>query len=623
MIPIPILKLISLRAATAGLMLAVLATGLAPSVPANPAPVRVRAAEATRTVDRSSDFSLPRGTSHVAVHWRGQPNARVEIAFSRDGTSFGAREPVLLDEVGAARHDGETYGAVVDAQNAVAVRVTTDRRLYSLTVVTMDAGAEVGLPVEAGPRATAQTAVPAIIPRSGWSADESIRFDPLGEERWGHAYFPLQKLIVHHTAGGNNDPNPAATVRAIYHYHAVSQDWGDIGYQYLVDAAGRIYEGRQSRDYWNGATPTADDGTGLVVEGGHTFGHNPGTMGVALLGNFTSVYPTVAARNSLVRLLAWAAASHGIDPRVASTYVNPVTGRTRNTPNVGAHREYVSTGCPGGALYSLMPSIRGSVGAAMNLWPAEVYNPVRVLSFAAGTYVGRKFNTVGAITASKSAIVTGVSAAPTSQRATVPNQGGNWFLITAGTLAGYWVQESAGTTLAAPPPAIPVEAYSPYRTVSFQAGTYVGRKFNSSGAIIGSRVATVASTSSAPTTQKSAIPNQAGNWYFITAGTLSGYWVQESAGMSLGTPPPEWPEPTEVYQPQRTLVFAAGTYIGRRFNAYGAITTSKSATVTGTSSAPTDRKSPIPNQTGLWYFITAGGLEGYWVQESAGTTLAP
>ena len=52
--------------------------------------------------------------------------------------------------------------------------------------------------------------------------------------------------IVHHTAGVNHDPDPAATVRAIFAYHAVVQGWGDIGYNFLVDADGRIYEGRHS-----------------------------------------------------------------------------------------------------------------------------------------------------------------------------------------------------------------------------------------------------------------------------------------------------------------------------------------------------------------------------------------
>jgi N-acetylmuramoyl-L-alanine amidase len=53
----------------------------------------------------------------------------------------------------------------------------------------------------------------------------------------------VQKLIVHHTATQNNDPDPPATIRSIYYYHAVTQGWGDIGYNFLIDEAGNLYEG--------------------------------------------------------------------------------------------------------------------------------------------------------------------------------------------------------------------------------------------------------------------------------------------------------------------------------------------------------------------------------------------
>ena len=108
-------------------------------------------------------------------------------------------------------------------------------------------GDEVAAPLGLGGQAAGLTSIPGVIPRSAWGADETIRFDSRGEVRWGQAYFPLQKMVVHHTAGSNNDPNPAATMRAVYHYHAVTQDWGDIGYNYLIDRWGRVYEGRYSR----------------------------------------------------------------------------------------------------------------------------------------------------------------------------------------------------------------------------------------------------------------------------------------------------------------------------------------------------------------------------------------
>src|SRR5690606_37712611 len=84
------------------------------------------------------------------------------------------------------------------------------------------------------------------VSRSGWGADESLRFDDGGDEIWPPEYFPTQALTVHHTAGTNGDPDPAATVRAIYYFQCVTEGWGDIGYHLLIDEAGLVYEGRAS-----------------------------------------------------------------------------------------------------------------------------------------------------------------------------------------------------------------------------------------------------------------------------------------------------------------------------------------------------------------------------------------
>jgi hypothetical protein len=154
-------------------------------------------------------------------------------------------------------------------------------------------------------------------------------------------------------------------VRAIYHYHAVTQGWGDIGYNYLVDESGRIYEGRWSRDYPVGTSPSSDNEDGLVVEAGHSYHHNPGTMGIAMIGTYGTAAPPAAAQSSLISLLSWASVRHGVDPRIASTYVNPLTGVTRWTMNIAGHRDYNSTGCPGTALYSRLPTIRALVAASV------------------------------------------------------------------------------------------------------------------------------------------------------------------------------------------------------------------------------------------------------------------
>lgn len=612
------------RPLATALAAAVVLAGLAPFLPAaSPGRIETRAAETTRAVDRVQDFALPDGTTHLAIHWPGNDDAQVTAAFSADGTAFGEPVAVAHDELDAARGNGETYGAVMIADGMRAVRVTTDRPLAALSVLSLDtAGAGVELP-GAGARATAATTIPTIISRAGWGADESIRFDNAGDELWSREYFPLQKLVVHHTAGRNADPNPAATVRAIYYYHAVTRGWGDIGYQYLIDEAGRVYEGRHSRDYWRNQTPTADDAGGLVVTGGHAKFHNAGSMGISLMGTFTSQAPTAPARASLVRLLAWASATHGIDPLGNETYLNPVTGLTRSTPNITGHRDYQATSCPGGALYAMLPAIRRDVAAAINRWPGEVYNPGRTITFAAGTWVGHRFSANGTIIASKPYTLTKPSGAPTDQRATVPNQPGSWYSITAGVWAGYWIREATGMSISGVPPAPPpFEVFQTARPLTLAAGAHVGRRFSTYGVVVASKTYEAASGAVVWTTQRSGIPRQGGWWYLITTGPLEGYWIPAS-GTTLGAPPPPPPVAVATYDPPRYLTLAPGTYTGKRFSAYGVVAATKTHTLGVSSTVPVRVKSAITNQLGTWYLVTAGVWEDYWIQESPGTTLAP
>jgi hypothetical protein len=173
---------------------------------------------------------------------------------------------------------------------------------------------------------------------------------------------PVQKLIVHHTDTTNADPDAAATVRAIYRYHAVTQGWGDLGYNFLVDENGRVYEGRRARDY-AGAQVTGEDVRGYGVTGAHTSGFNSGTVGVALLGTLTTRDAAPAARDALERVLAWKADAHSLDPRGTSTYVNPVNGTQKSAPTITGHRDWGATECPGGTFYATLPALRDAVAA--------------------------------------------------------------------------------------------------------------------------------------------------------------------------------------------------------------------------------------------------------------------
>ena len=140
-------------------------------------------------------------------------------------------------------------------------------------------------------------AKPTIITRAQWDANEAIR-------RGAPAYADNVHLaIVHHTAGSNSYTagQSAAIVRAIEIYHVKGNGWNDIGYNFLVDKYGQIFEGR-----YGGMT--------RAVIGAHAMGFNAGSSGVALIGNYSSVAITPAAKAALVSLLAWRLDLAHVDP---------------------------------------------------------------------------------------------------------------------------------------------------------------------------------------------------------------------------------------------------------------------------------------------------------------------
>jgi hypothetical protein len=388
------------RPAFVGLVLGALLTSLVPAFPALArGPVKVSGREVHTSIDRQRTVRLPITASHVALTWRGARDATVSVAFGMRPTALGEDVPVTIDDddVGPdsdqTRGHGprtldrqdETYSDVLWTGGARFARITTSRPLAQLDVLAIDAGADVGLAPGAAGVVDAAVDAPTILPRSAWGADESLRFDGGGHETWPPEFSPMQVAIVHHTAGRNNDPNPAATIRAIYWAKAIGRGYGDIGYNFLIDEAGHIYEGRHSRDYAAGESPTGEDLAGNVVRGVHAHDHNIGTVGIALLGNFQNRQPTAAARTALDRLLAWKLERHGLDPLARTTYTNPVLSQQLNV--ISGHRNVNATACPGDTFYPTFPTLRQRVAdrIAATTGPSFDSEPPTVDSLAAMT----------------------------------------------------------------------------------------------------------------------------------------------------------------------------------------------------------------------------------------------
>ncbi len=211
-----------------------------------------------------------------------------------------------------------------------------------------------------GTEAEAMTSTPSIITRRQWGANESWR-------ECCPRYAPaVQMAFVHHTAGTNSysRSQSAALVRSIYKFHTSNRGWSDIGYNFLVDRYGQIFEGR-----YGGMTKP--------VIGAHVKGFNTGSTGISLMGTFTSSTPTTAMQSALKRLLAWKLDVHHLPPTGKVTMTsggNPkYAAGTRVTFNrISGHRDGQQTACPGAKAYYLLPSIRKAV-AAMGL--PKIYLP--------------------------------------------------------------------------------------------------------------------------------------------------------------------------------------------------------------------------------------------------------
>jgi flagellar hook assembly protein FlgD len=209
-------------------------------------------------------------------------------------------------------------------------------------------------------RGAARAGQPAIISRAQWGADESIvRAAPYYAGR-------VRFAVVHHTAGTNSytAAQSAAIVRGIQRYHVLANGWNDIGYNFLVDKYGQVFEGRGG-------------GIDRNVVGAHAQGFNTGSTGVSLLGTYSSSRISGAARSALVKLLAWRLDVAHVDPLSHLTWVS---GGNQEYPAgtfvplraVSGHRDTGPTSCPGSALYGQLPGIASSV-AALGL--PKLYDP--------------------------------------------------------------------------------------------------------------------------------------------------------------------------------------------------------------------------------------------------------
>lgn len=181
--------------------------------------------------------------------------------------------------------------------------------------------------------------LPDFISRSNWGSsfglNEEIYIPP-------PAYTAVTHLIVHHSAGTNVSNNWKGVVASIFDAHVHTNGWQDVGYNWLIDPNGVLYEGR---------------GGGDNVRGAHMCGYNNNTLGVCLLGDFDKLEPTNVMMNKLKFLLAYKACKESISADESSQ----ITSFHGFMPNIAGHKDGCApnyTRCPGEFLYSKLDSVR-------------------------------------------------------------------------------------------------------------------------------------------------------------------------------------------------------------------------------------------------------------------------
>ena len=283
--------------------------------------------------------SLPAGLKLALVPSRPQGE---EILGADDLTTTQAAPTPVIEDASAT----ENQSAQVDPA-AMTLPAST-------ALVAHPAAASVAAPATVpvvAPAATTANGLPvAVTTRAEWGANASYM-------SWDPEYARAGHVVVHHTAGTNSYSagQSASIVRGIYYYHAVVLDWGDIGYNFLVDKFGTVFEGRSG----SVAAPA-----GRMSIGAHARGVNTGTMGISMMGDYSTVSPSDAQLSSVGKMAGWFLKRAGISDVAGWAGLHVWTteryqaGSTISMPRILGHRDVGYTTCPGNVGYSRLGAIR-------------------------------------------------------------------------------------------------------------------------------------------------------------------------------------------------------------------------------------------------------------------------
>ncbi len=320
--------------------------------------VRTLASLARRGWLRS--VQTPMASEMVGFDWAGRMPGTIEVRVEdakgwTDWSTIDGFPAEGPDSTSKEAHNRTSAGPVWIGHGVrqVQVRVADgdlgDLRLHAI---------HTGSTGSSGPaQAHAAVSQPGIISRAQWGADESWRSYASGCNGSPDYADGVRYAIVHHTDNSNSysASDSASIVRGIYYFHTHTNGWCDIGYNFLVDAYGQVFEGR-----WGGITS--------AVIGAHAGGFNTNSTGVAVIGNFQSTALPGPAYGALRGLLAWKLGYHHVN---ANSVIQVVAGdfngskypagTTISVPTISAHRDVDETDCPGDVAYGELGQLRVDV----------------------------------------------------------------------------------------------------------------------------------------------------------------------------------------------------------------------------------------------------------------------
>ena len=283
--------------------------------------------------------SLPSGLKLALVPSRPQGE---EVLDADDLKTTEAAPTPVIEETAASQPQG--------AQVEPAATAPSASPAWGTQPAAVPAAVSVAAPAVA-PAATTANGLPvAVTTRAEWGANASYM-------SWDPEYARAGHVVVHHTAGTNSYSagQSASIVRGIYYYHAVTLDWGDIGYNFLVDKFGTVFEGRSG----SVAAPA-----GRMSIGAHARGVNTGTMGISMMGDYSTVSPSDAQLSSVGKMAGWFLKRAGISDVTGWAGLHVWTteryqaGSTISMPRILGHRDVGYTTCPGNVGYSKLGTIR-------------------------------------------------------------------------------------------------------------------------------------------------------------------------------------------------------------------------------------------------------------------------